>query len=98
MKKIRPIHPGEILKEEFMEPYSLSIQKLSRLIFVSPMRISQIVNRKRSITPDTALRLSIFFGTTPEFWLHLQIRYELEFLKDSLEVRNYGIKPMKKAG
>ncbi|MCB1144857.1 MAG: HigA family addiction module antidote protein [Leptospiraceae bacterium] len=97
MKKINPIHPGEILKEEFMDPYSLSIQSLSRQIYVSPMRISQIVNGKRSITPDTALRLSIFFQTTPEFWLNLQNRYDLEILKDSLETRNYGIKPYKQA-
>lgn len=76
------IHPGEIPQEEFMEPYNLSPNALADAIGVSPRRINEIVNAKRSTTADTALRLSIYFGTTPDFWLHLQSKYDLETMKD----------------
>jgi len=78
MEKIEAIHPGEILKEEFMEPFVLSQNALAKALHVPPRRINEIVNCKRSITPDTALRLAKFFGTSAEFWLALQSRYDLE--------------------
>ena len=76
-KKLDPIHPGEILLEDFMRPIDLSINRLARNLDVPPGRISAIVNGKRSITADTALRLSKYFGTTPEVWLGLQLDYDL---------------------
>ncbi len=82
MEKLAPIHPGEILQEEFLEPLGISQNALAKAINVPPRRINEIVNAKRAVTPDTALRLSVYFGTTPEFWLHLQSKYELEMAKD----------------
>jgi addiction module HigA family antidote len=79
---ILPIHPGEILFEEFMQPYKLSQNALAKALKVPPRRINEIVHSKRGISVDTALRLSKFFGTTPEFWLNLQLKYELETEKD----------------
>ena len=86
-KKIPPIHPGEILFEEFLEPMGISQYKLSKDISVSPRRINEIVQGKRSITADTALRLSRYFGLSERFWLNLQSRYDLEVEKDKLDVR-----------
>ena len=86
-KKIPPIHPGEILLEEFLEPMRISQYKLSKDISVSPRRINEIVQGKRSITADTALRLSRYFGLSERFWLNLQSRYDLEVEKDKLDVR-----------
>ncbi|WP_456391649.1 HigA family addiction module antitoxin [Nitratifractor sp.] len=82
MNKIEPIHPGEILKEEFMEPLSLSQNSLAKALHVSPRRINEIVNARRAVTADTALRLARFFGNSPEFWMNLQNRYDLEKAKD----------------
>ena len=76
-KLLDPIPPGEILYEEFMKPMGVSINALAREIAVPPNRISDIVNGKRSITADTALRLGKYFGTSPEIWLGLQSDYEL---------------------
>jgi addiction module HigA family antidote len=86
-KKIPPIHPGEILLEEFLEPMGISQYRLSKDISVSPRRINEIVQGKRSITADTALRLSRYFGLSERFWLNLQSRYDLEVEKDNLDVR-----------
>jgi addiction module HigA family antidote len=72
-----PIHPGEILLEDFLKPMEISINKLARDIDVPPGRISTIVNGKRAITADTALRLGIYFNVSPELWLNLQADYEL---------------------
>ena len=72
-----PIIPGEILLEEFLKPNNISQEQLSRDIYVPKSRISNIIHGKRTITADTALRLSVYFGTTPEFWLNLQNEYEL---------------------
>ncbi|MCW8984595.1 MAG: HigA family addiction module antitoxin [Thermoanaerobaculales bacterium] len=80
-----PIHPGEILMEEFLEPLGVSQYRLAKDISVPPRRINEIVHGKRSITADTALRLARFFGTTERFWLNLQVRYDLEVEKDRLE-------------
>ena len=82
MLNIAPIHPGEILFEEFLEPLSLSQNALAQGIHVSARRINEIVQKKRAITADTALRLSLFFKTTPDFWLSLQMHYDLEIAKD----------------
>lgn len=77
--KMRPIHPGEILKDELNE-LDLSANAFARELAVPVNRITSIINGKRSITADTALRLSLFFGTTPEFWLNLQTSYDLKLL------------------
>ncbi|MBT8338702.1 MAG: HigA family addiction module antidote protein [Desulfatitalea sp.] len=88
-KQLPPIHPGEILIEEFLEPMGISQYRLAKDISVPPRRINEIVHGKRSITADTALRLGRFFGMSPQFWLNLQTRYDLEvtedFLKDRLD-------------
>ena len=86
-KKLPPIHPGEILMEEFIEPMGLSQYRLAKDISVPPRRINEIVHGKRGITADTALRLGRFFGMSPQFWLNLQTRYDLEVAEDLLEDR-----------
>ena len=83
-KVINPIHPGEILMEEFLEPLGVSQYRLAKDISVPPRRINEIVHGKRSITADTGLRLARFFGTTERFWLNLQVRYDLEVEKNRL--------------
>lgn len=82
MTTIAPIHPGEILQEEFLAPLELSQNALAKAIHVSARRINEIVHGKRSITADTALRLSLFFGTSADFWMHLQSKFDLETVKD----------------
>jgi addiction module HigA family antidote len=82
-----PIHPGEILLEEFLEPLGLSQYRLAKDISVPPRRINEIVHGQRAISADTALRLSRYFGTTDRFWLNLQTRYDLELEKDRLGER-----------
>ena len=82
-----PIHPGEILLEEFLEPLGISQYRLAKDISVPARRINEIVHGKRSITADTALRLSRYFGLSDRFWLNLQGRYDLELEKDKLEGR-----------
>ncbi len=82
---LKPIHPGIFLMEDFMKPLGISQYRISKDINVPAIRISQIVNGKRSITPDTALRLGKYFKTTAKFWLNLQARYELEVLEDLME-------------
>jgi addiction module HigA family antidote len=78
MEKLKNIHPGEILKEEFLKPLNISAYRLSQETFIPQTRISVILKGKRSITADTALRLSKFFGTSAKFWLGLQDDYDLE--------------------
>ena len=86
-KKIEPVHPGEILSEEFLKPLNVSQYRLAKDISVPARRINEIVHGKRSITADTALRLSRFFGLSERFWLNLQSRYDLEAEKDRLKGR-----------
>ena len=86
-KKLPPIHPGEILNEEFLVPMGISQYRLAKDISVPPRRINEIVHGKRSITADTALRLGRFFTTSPQFWLNLQTRYDLEVTEDQLDNR-----------
>ena len=86
-KQLPPIHPGEILMEEFLEPMGISQYRLAKDISVPPRRINEIVHGKRSVTADTALRLGRFFGMSPQFWLNLQTRYDLEMTEDLLAGR-----------
>lgn len=83
-KKLPPIHPGEILLEEFLRPMGISQYRLAKSISVPPRRINELVHGNRGVTADTALRLSRFFGTSERFWLNLQTRYDLEVEKDRL--------------
>ena len=85
--KLPPIHPGEILLKEFLEPMGISQYRLAKDISVPPRRINEIVLSKRAITPDTALRLSLYFGLSERFWMNLQTRYDIEVEKDKLEDR-----------
>jgi addiction module HigA family antidote len=87
MTELSPIHPGEILSEEFLGPLKVSQSRLARDTNVPPRRINEICLGKRGITPDTALRLARFFGVSAEFWMNLQQRYDLERAKDELEPR-----------
>lgn len=84
---LSPIHPGEVLLEDFMKPLGLSQYRLAQDIGVSPMRISQIVHGQRSITVDTAMRLARYFGTSAAVWLRLQVRYDLEVADRELSER-----------
>lgn len=83
-KKLDPIHPGEVLLEEFLKPMELSQNRLAIALGVAPRRINEIVLQKRSITADTALRLARYFGNSPQFWLGLQMDYDLD--KAEIEV------------
>ena len=85
--KLAPIHPGEILLEEFLEPLEISQYRLAKDISVPPRRINEVVHGLRGITADTALRLARYFGTSERFWLNLQVRYDLEIEKDRLGSR-----------
>jgi len=87
MKKIAPIHPGEILMEEFLKPLGISQYRLAKDISVSPRRINEIVQGKRSVSADTALRLARYFNLSERFWMNLQARYDLEVEKDRLSNR-----------
>lgn len=86
-KKLDPVHPGEVLLEEFLTPLELSQYRLAHALSVPPRRINEIVHGNRAISADTALRLSRFFGTSAQFWLNLQARYDLETERDRLGAR-----------
>ena len=94
--KLAPIHPGEVLSEEFLKPMTLSQNRLALDIGVPPRRINKIVLEKRGITADTALRLARYFNMSPQFWLGLQMDYELDIAEDTIakrlerEVRPYS--------
>jgi addiction module HigA family antidote len=94
--KLHPVHPGEVLLEEFLKPMQLSQNRLALDIGVHPRRINEIVLGKRSVTADTALRLARYFGTSPQFWLGLQADYDLDVAMDELgdrlerEVKTYA--------
>lgn len=85
--RLPPVHPGEVLREEFLKPMQLSQNRLALDIRVPPRRINEIVLGKRSITADTALRLARYFGTSPQFWLGLQADYDLDVAMDVLGAR-----------
>ena len=86
-KKIPPLHPGEVLLEEFLKPMSISQNQLGRDLGVSARRINEIIHGKRSVTADTALRLARHFGNSPQFWLGLQMDYDLDIETDRLSAR-----------
>jgi antitoxin HigA-1 len=85
--KFAPVHPGEILLEEFLKPFGISQYRLAQDIGVPPRRINEIVHGKRAVSADTALRLSRYFGLSERYWMNLQARYDLELEKDRLEGR-----------
>ncbi len=87
MQKLPPIHPGEVLLEDFMKPLGLSKYRVAKDIGVPALRISQIVRGQRSITADTAMRLARYFGTSATVWLHLQARYDLEIAQTKIAKR-----------
>jgi addiction module HigA family antidote len=78
MNKMRPVHPGEVLREEFLEPLGLSAHALAVALRVPAPRINDLARERRSVTPDTALRLARYFKTTPQFWMNLQASYDLK--------------------
>ena len=84
MADFAPTHPGEVLREDFLKPLGMSQYALAKAIDVPQIRVSEIVNRKRAITPDTALRLARYFRTSPEFWLGMQTSYDLEIARDQV--------------
>jgi len=86
-KRLQPIHPGEILREEFLEPMGISQYRLAKDISVDPRRINAIIQGKRAVTADTALRLARYFDTSERFWLNLQAQYDLEVERDELGSR-----------
>ncbi len=86
-EKMPPVHPGEILLEEFMKPLGITQYRLARAMKVYPRRVNEIVHGQRAITADTALRLARYFGTTPELWMNLQSHFELERARDELEAQ-----------
>ena len=99
MKKLDPIPPGEILLKEFLEPLGISQNKLARDIDVPVTRVGDVVHARRSITADTALRLAIYFGTTPEFWMNLQARYALKVSqRDLLPSIKKNVRPLEAVG
>jgi addiction module HigA family antidote len=87
VKRLRPVHPGEILAHDFLEPLGLTQYRLAKSLTVPPRRINEIVHGKRAISADTALRLARFFGTSERFWLNLQTGYDLEIERDRLRHR-----------
>jgi addiction module HigA family antidote len=86
-RKLSPVHPGEVLQEEFLKPLGVSQYRLAKEISVPPRRVNEIVHGSRAITADTALRFARYFGTTDRFWLNLQARYDLEVERDRLGSR-----------
>lgn len=94
---IEPIHPGEILMEDFIEGFGITQNKLAVSIGVPPRRINEIVHGKRGITADTAIRLAKYFGTSEEFWMNLQSQYELRIGRRVLQAQIAGIAPLKVA-
>lgn len=99
-KVLPPVHPGEVLLEEFMKPLGISQNRLARDLKVPPRRINEIVHAKRGITIDTALRLARHFGTSVEFWINLQTHYELEVAEDNklVETISKEVSPRMAAG
>ena len=86
-RKLKPVHPGEVLREEFMTPLGLSMNRLAMALRVPVTRIADIVNERRSITADTALRFARYFNNSPTFWMNLQTRYDLEVAEDEIAAK-----------
>lgn len=92
-----PIHPGEVLMEDFIKGFDITQNRLAVSIGVPPRRINEIVHGKRAITADTALRLGRYFGVPPQFWLNLQTQYELELAEDRVSEQIAAIRPLRAA-
>ncbi len=98
-RKLKPVHPGEILSEEFMAPLGLSMNKVALDLRVPVTRIADIVNEKRGITAETALRFARYFKNSPTFWMNLQTRYELEVAQDELAAKvERDVQPLETVG
>ena len=97
MAKLKPIHPGEILMEEFLKPFNMSQYRLAVDIGVPPRRINEIALGKRGVTAGTALRLAHYFGTSPQFWMNLQTRYDLQTEEDQIGTKIRNLKALKAA-
>ena len=95
--KIAPIHPGEVLMEDFIEGFGITQNKLAVSVGVPPRRINEIVHGKRGITADTALRLGKYFGTSAQFWLNLQVHYDLDLAEDRAAEQIDSIIPLRSA-
>ena len=96
-QKLSPICPGEILLEEFLQPLKISQNKLARDIDVPVARVNEIIKAKRSVSTDTALRLAIYFGTTAEFWVNLQSRYDLKLARKAILPKiERGVRPLER--
>ena len=95
---MRPVHPGEILREEYLVPLGMSANRLAAALDIPTNRITEILNERRAITADTALRLARALGTTPDFWLNLQKRFELRTAELELGAKLKGIKPIVNEG
>jgi antitoxin HigA-1 len=93
-KTLPPVHPGEILREEFMKPMAISINALAINLHVPLSRVSKIVNEERAITADTALRMARYFGTTAEFWLNLQSHYDLLIAREKGKMIERDVRPL----
>jgi addiction module HigA family antidote len=99
LRKIAPVHPGEILREDFLLPLGISMNKLALGLRVPVTRISEIVHERRSITVDSAIRLGVYFGTTPEFWMNLQRDYDLRTAQEkSVEIIKREVTPFAEIG
>jgi addiction module HigA family antidote len=95
-KKLKPVHPGEMLREEYMKPYGLSMNRLAMDLRVPTTRIAEIVGERRGITPDTALRLARYFNTSPLFWMNLQVKYDLDVAEDKQQAEiKRDVRPLK---
>ncbi|MFC0528041.1 HigA family addiction module antitoxin [Phytohabitans kaempferiae] len=93
--KLDPVHPGEVLMEDFIKGFHITQNRLAVAVGVPPRRINEIVHGKRSITADTALRLGRYFGTSAQFWLNLQDQYDLDVEEDQIQAELDAIKPLK---
>ena len=99
VKRLAPVHPGEVLLKDFLEPLGLTQYRLAKSLTVPPRRVNEIVHGKRAVSADTALRLARFFGTSERFWLNLQTSYDLEIERDRLGDRlRKDVQVWKKAG
>jgi addiction module HigA family antidote len=97
MAKLKPIHPGEVLEKEFLDPLKVSQYRLALDIGVSPRRINEIVHGVRGVTAGTALRLAHYFGTSPQFWMNLQARFDLQVEEDRIGAKVRRLKALKAA-
>ena len=98
-RKLKPVHPGKILREEFMVPLGLSMNKIAMNLRVPVTRIADIVNERRGITADTALRVARYFKISPTFWMNLQTRYDLEVAEDEIAARvDRDVQPLEAVG